>query len=79
MVKSKTNFEKDFERLEKISEMLESEKVTLEESIKLYEEGVILSKKLLEILTKSELKINQLKAELDGSFSKNKLEIETEE
>ncbi|MBU2444436.1 MAG: exodeoxyribonuclease VII small subunit, partial [Bacteroidetes bacterium] len=37
MAKSKTDFEKDFKRLEEISESLESDEVTLENAIKLYE------------------------------------------
>ncbi|MCX8009843.1 MAG: exodeoxyribonuclease VII small subunit [Ignavibacteria bacterium] len=79
MSKSKSTFEKDLQRLEFISQSLESENITLEESIKLYEEGVVLSKKLLKILDEAELKINQLKAELDGSISKTKFVLKEDE
>jgi exodeoxyribonuclease VII small subunit len=70
MAKSKTDFEKDFKRLEEISEHLESDDITLEDALKIYEEGVQITKKLLEILTNAELKISQLKAELNGSMKK---------
>jgi exodeoxyribonuclease VII small subunit len=70
MAKSKTDFEKDFKRLEEISENLESGDITLENALKIYEEGVQITKKLLEVLTNAELKISQLKAELNGSMKK---------
>lgn len=79
MAKSKTDFEKDFKRLEEISDNLESDEVTLENSIKLYEEGVVITKKLLEILSNAELKIAQLKAELDGSLKKTNFETDEED
>lgn len=79
MTKSKSNFEKDLQRLEFISQSLESESITLEESIKLYEEGIILSKKLLKTLNEAELKINQLKVELNDSISKTKFELKENE
>lgn len=78
MAKTKSSFEKDFERLEEISQKLESGDITLEESIKLFEEGVTLSKKLLETLNKAELKVNQLKKELNGILKINKLETNFE-
>ncbi|MBM4176291.1 MAG: exodeoxyribonuclease VII small subunit [Ignavibacteria bacterium] len=78
MAKSKSDFEKDFNRLEEISDTLESDKITLEDAIKLYEEGVDITKKLMEILSKAELKISQLKTELDGTIKKSKLEIDEE-
>lgn len=78
MAKTKSSFEKDFERLEEISQKLESGDITLEESIKLFEEGVTLSKKLLEALNNAELKVNQLKKELNGILKINKLETNFE-
>lgn len=78
MAKTKSSFNKDFERLEEISQKLESGDITLEESIKLFEEGVMLSKKLLEALNKAELKVNQLKKELNGILKINKLETNFE-
>lgn len=78
MAKTKSSFEKNFERLEEISQKLESGDITLEESIKLFEEGVTLSKKLLEALNNAELKVNQLKKELNGILKINKLETNFE-
>ena len=39
-----TNFEKDLKRLEEINNKLENEKLSLDDSIKLYEEGIAISK-----------------------------------
>lgn len=79
MAKSKSSFEKDFERLEEIALKLESGDITLEESIKLFEEGILISKRLLETLNQAELKINQLKRDLNGMIKKTKLETNGEE
>ncbi len=62
--KQKHNFEKDLSRLEKISELLESNEIGLEDSISLYEEGIKLSKGCLTTLKKAELKVTKLKNEL---------------
>lgn len=73
MAKNKSSFEKDFERLEEIALKLESGDITLEEALKLFEEGVNLSKKLIETLNQAELKVNQLRKELNGMIKKNKI------
>lgn len=69
MAKKTINFEKSLERLQEISSLLESDEVSLEESIKLYEEGMKLSKSCYDILNKAELKVeeltNKLKIDLD--------------
>ncbi len=62
---SKNNFESNLARLEEISGLLESDDLGLEEAIKLYEEGIILSKECLSLLMKAELKITELKSNLD--------------
>jgi exodeoxyribonuclease VII small subunit len=62
--KQQHNFEKDLSRLEKISELLESNEIGLEDSISLYEEGIKLSKSCLTTLKKAELKVTKLKNEL---------------
>lgn len=79
MAKNKSSFEKDFERLEEIALKLESGDITLEEALKLFEEGVTLSKRLIETLNQAELKVNQLRRELNGMIKKTKLESNTEE
>ncbi len=53
MAKKNINFEKSLERLQEISELLESEDVTLEDSLKLYEEGMKLSKTCYNLLNKA--------------------------
>ena len=69
--KKENNFEQNLTRLEEISELLESENLGLDESIKLYEEGVKLSKLCIATLKKAELKITKLKDELsDTSVNK---------
>ncbi|NCQ17339.1 MAG: exodeoxyribonuclease VII small subunit [Ignavibacteria bacterium CG_4_8_14_3_um_filter_37_9] len=69
-MKKKTNqssFKTDLQRLEEISSLLENNELDLEEAIALYEEGIHLSKKCLETLTVSELKVNELKAKIDST------------
>tara|TARA_B100000900_G_C20299963_1_gene601779 strand:- start:414 stop:617 length:204 start_codon:yes stop_codon:yes gene_type:complete len=45
-----TNFEKDLEKLQDILQEIESDDLTLEDSIKKYEEGMKLSKKCQDAL-----------------------------
>jgi exodeoxyribonuclease VII small subunit len=63
MTKKKNNFEDLLKRLQEISDQLESEDVGLDDSIKLYEEGIKLSKLCYKKLTEAELKISELKKE----------------
>lgn len=52
------NFEESMQKLENIANSLENEKLTLEESVAKFEEGMKLSKKCSEILDKAEKKIS---------------------
>lgn len=52
------NFEESMQKLEDIANSLENEKLTLEESVAKFEEGMKLSKKCSEILDKAEKKIS---------------------
>ncbi len=61
MTKKKNNFEDLLKRLQEISDQLESEEVGLDDSIKLYEEGIKLSKLCYKKLSEAELKITELK------------------
>lgn len=63
MTKKKNSFEDLLNRLQEITNSLESEDVGLEESIKLYEEGIKLSKICYKKLNEAELKITELKKE----------------
>ena len=70
MAKKKENksFEESLERLEEIAELLEKEEIGLDESIKLYEEGILLSKNCYNKLKDAELKITELKSQLDDEL-----------
>ncbi len=58
------NFESMMTELEEIVNKLDNDKVSLEESIKLYEEGIKLSKACQTQLTEAEKKINQVSSEV---------------
>jgi exodeoxyribonuclease VII small subunit len=64
----KFEFEKAMERLEQIVENLESGKLSLDDSIKAFEEGVELSKKCYKKLAEAELKVKQLVKTDSGEF-----------
>ena len=64
--KTEKSFEDNFSRLEKILEKLESEDVTLEETIKLYEEGLTLTKFCYDKLNNAELRIKEINKTLKG-------------
>ena len=62
----KVSFENKLNRLEEISTLLESDSIGLEEAISLYEEGIELSKDCISTLKNAELKITELKKNLDN-------------
>jgi len=64
----KKSFEDSLLRLKEISDLLENEDTGLDESIKLYEEGVKLAKKCYSTLAEAELKIKELKEDLEKDF-----------
>lgn len=64
----KRTFEASLRRLEEIVNKLEQGEVPLEDSIRLYEEGLELSKSCIETLTEAELKLKKLSKDIDGSF-----------
>ena len=57
----KLNFEKQLSRLEEIVEKLEEEQTDLDASVKLFEEGVLLSKELAQKLETVKFKVEGLK------------------
>ena len=72
MPKSKTkSFEESLKRLEDIIYDMENN-ASLEQSIKLYKEGVELSLSLNEALNKFETDVTELKKTSDGLFSEKK-------
>ena len=59
-------FEESFSRLEKILETLESEDCPLEDTLKLYEEGLGLTKECYDKLNNAELRIKEINKSLKG-------------
>ena len=64
----KGSMEGSLKRLEEIVESLEDGKVSLDEAVQLYEEGIMLSKDCAEKLKASELKIRKLAKSVGGDF-----------
>ena len=60
MTKKNIDFEKSLSKLESCLEELESENVSLEESVKKFEEGISLVKSCQKQLKDAELKVNKL-------------------
>lgn len=58
--KERLSFEEALKQLESIVSQLEQNDITLEDSVKLYEEGVKLSRFCTEILEDAELRIEQV-------------------
>lgn len=69
-VAKKKSFEEALNRLEEIAEQMEDNETGLENSVKLYKEGVELSVYCSEILNKAEQQVMELKESADGVFSK---------
>lgn len=65
---SKQSFEQSLRRLEQIVEELEQGAVPLDDALKMYEEGIELSKSCVEKLTHAELRLKKLSKDMDGSF-----------
>ena len=63
-------FEANLARLEEISSRLEGDEIGLEEALALYEEGIELSKKCISTLKNAELKITELKKQIDTLTSR---------
>ncbi len=62
-------FEDYLKKLEKIVQQLEEGELTLDESVKLYEEGMSISKICLEKLNKAKQKIEQLVVKGEEKYS----------
>lgn len=63
------NYEKTLNRLEEISEKMEDGKLGIDEAVKLYEEGVALTKEAYQEISAVKGKVSVLKADFD-KFSK---------
>jgi len=73
---SQGSFEESLHRLEQIVEQLESGSVPLEESMRLYEEGIVLSKRCAEKLKSAELTLKRLGKDMEGNFTLNDENLE---
>ena len=71
MAKKKFDFETGVQRLQEITEQLESDETTLADSVGLYEEGVELLKACTAELKTAELKITELRKKSEGIFELN--------
>jgi len=72
----KGSFESSLKRLEEIVDSLEQGKVSLDEAVGLYEEGIQLSKECAEKLKATELKIRKLAKSAGGDFEVTDLDQE---
>ena len=66
MSKEQLTFEQALGELEKISKQLESQDVSLEEAIKLFEDGIKLSKQCSDMLTDAKQKVEKLSSSGGG-------------
>jgi exodeoxyribonuclease VII small subunit len=61
----KKSFKNSLARLEEITNLLESEEIELEDALKLYEEGITLSRFCLNSLKSAEIKVTELKKKIE--------------
>ncbi len=62
------SLEASMKRLDDIVEKLESGEVSLDNAMNLYEEGMIISKQCMEKLSQAELKLKQIRKDMDGTL-----------
>ncbi len=74
MNKKNDNFELKLKKLEEIVEKLESEDTPLEDSLKLFEQGVEISKELNQKLLEIKGKIEMVKKDAEGKIKLEELE-----
>lgn len=70
------NFEEMIESLEQIANDLESGKLSLDESVKKFEEGMEISKQCSEILENAEKKITILTKDTEGNIKEDTFNVE---
>ncbi|HSR04418.1 MAG TPA: exodeoxyribonuclease VII small subunit [Proteiniclasticum sp.] len=68
MAKKKPTYKELMEKLERIIEHLETGEISVEESMEKYEEGVQITKDLLEILNKAEEKVKIMQDQEEVEF-----------
>lgn len=70
------NFEEMIEKLEEISKLLEAGDLTLEESVKKFEEGIEISKRCYKVLDDAEKKIKILIKDSDENIKEEDFNLE---
>jgi exodeoxyribonuclease VII small subunit len=63
--KNINTFETELTRLQEISALLDNDELELETALKLYEEGVELSRSCIKTLKEAELKVTEIKKKLE--------------
>jgi exodeoxyribonuclease VII small subunit len=63
------SFEQDLARLDAIARALESDKLALDEALKLFEEGVVRLRSAAAALEQAEGRVQQLVQQADGTFT----------
>lgn len=71
-------FEKMMEELSAITEKLESGKLTLSESMELFEKGVGLTKKCSELLESAKIRIMKITSDTEGAVKEEPFDVEEE-
>lgn len=69
------SFERDMARMEEITNRLQDNSVPLEESIKLFEEGVGIARRVEKELTEIERKVEILTSPVDGTDPNPSIEL----
>ena len=73
--KENLGFEESLKRLEEIVDTLEAGNTPLDESIKLYEEGMTLAKSCMMQLNEAKLKLKKIQRAAGGAIEENDLEL----
>lgn len=68
-------YEQAYERLEEIVNKLESGSLSLEESLRLFEEAAVLRKRCEELLNRAETAIKKITSDLDGRIVEEPLNL----
>lgn len=71
MAKKKKTFDELMERMEEIVDLLEEGKLPLEDSVKLYQEGVALSLECKGLLETAEQQVTVLRRSLEGALEED--------
>ena len=79
MAKRQPSFEEALKKLETLAEQIERGEIGLEDSISKYEEGMALVRQCRDILSRAELRVQELQERGDGSLGVHAAKIEPAE